>query len=81
MDDVYVDYVDRVEPTACQRTEDWWTDIDGEILSCLAKHDTMTPAEIGSALGISEGEVVAFLAILAPEGKITICQVKRGDAA
>jgi hypothetical protein len=74
-------YINPVAPTVGQQTEDWWSGIDGEILSCLAEHDTMTPAEIGSAVGVSEGEAVAFLAMLASEGKVTICQVKRGGAA
>jgi hypothetical protein len=73
--------VDRVEPMAHQQMEDWWTGIDGEILSCLAEHESMTPAEIGSILGLTQGEVVTLLALLAPEGKVTICQVKLGGAA
>jgi hypothetical protein len=73
--------VDRGEPRIDHRTEDWWASIDSEILTCLAGHDVMTPRELGSALGISEGEVVAFLAMLAPEGKVTICQVKLGKPA
>jgi DNA-binding Lrp family transcriptional regulator len=72
---------DRVEPTAHQGTGDWWTSIDAEILNCLAARDAMTPGEISSALGLSEGEVVALLAMLAPEGKVTICQVKLGGEA
>jgi hypothetical protein len=72
---------DRSERTARQHAEDWWSDIDREILGCLAEHESMTPAEIGSSLGLSEGEVVALLAMLAPEGKVTICQVKLGSAA
>ena len=73
-------HLDRPEQTARQHANDWWTDIDSEILGCLAEHESMTPAEIGSCLGLSEGEVVTLLAMLAPEGKVTICQVKLGGA-
>ena len=68
-------HLDRLEQAAPQPTEDWWTGIDGEILNCLAGRESMTPAEISSILGLSEGEVVTLLAMLAPEGRVTICRV------
>ena len=74
-------HLDRLQQAAPQPTEDWWTGIDGEILNCLAGRESMTPAEISSILGLSEGEVVTLLAMLAPEGRVTICRVKLGSAA
>lgn len=56
--------------------DDWWAAIDGEILSCLQRHGPMTPADLSQSVGISEGEAVALLAMLAREGKVRICQVE-----
>ena len=55
---------------------DWWGAIDGEILHCLAAHGTMTLGDVCEALGVSEGEATSFLAMLAREGKVRICQVE-----
>ena len=60
--------------------ESWWTEIDGEILGCLERHGAMGPREIAGELGISEGEVTAFVAMLAREGKIRIASVELVDA-
>lgn len=49
--------------------DDCWSEIDGEILSCLAGYGSMAPAEIGRKLGISEGAVTSLLSILATQGK------------
>ena len=54
----------------------WWGEIDGEILHCLSGHGTMTLGDVCGALGISEGEATSFLAMLAREGKVRICQVE-----
>ncbi|HET7876932.1 MAG TPA: hypothetical protein VFN71_15520 [Methylomirabilota bacterium] len=56
--------------------EDWWGAVDGEILECLKGHGMMTLEELCGELGISEGEAVTFLAMLAREGKVRICQVE-----
>jgi DNA-binding Lrp family transcriptional regulator len=53
---------------------DWWK-VDREILECLAAHGAMTPQEISRQLGLSEGEATSFLAMLAREGRVRICQV------
>ncbi len=38
----------------------------------------MTLAEISRRLGLSEGETMSLLAMLAGEGKVRICQVALG---
>ncbi len=53
-----------------------WEAIDREILSCLADRGARTPGEIAAAVGTSEGEATALLAMLAREGKVRICLVQ-----
>jgi DNA-binding Lrp family transcriptional regulator len=48
--------------------ENWWDDIDDEILDCLREHGPATVKEISEELGLSEGVATAFLAMLAGEG-------------
>lgn len=55
---------------------DWWAEIDGEVLRCLADHGAMSPVELGRRLGISEGEASAFVSMLVREGKLRIRQVE-----
>jgi tetratricopeptide (TPR) repeat protein len=54
---------------------DWWTQIDNDILGCLAD-GALTPAQIGVRLGISEGATTSLLSMLAREGKVRICLVE-----
>jgi DNA-binding Lrp family transcriptional regulator len=60
--------------------ESWWTEIDGEILSCLEHRGSMSPDEIAHELGISLGEVTAFVSMLAREGKVRIARVELAEA-
>lgn len=57
---------------------DWWAEIDDAILTSLAEHGAMTPAELARAAGLSEGEATAFLAMLVREGKVRMCLVALG---
>jgi hypothetical protein len=52
--------------------ENWWTEVDGDILQRLEINGVMAPHEIARDLGISEGEATAFLCMLAREGKVRI---------
>jgi hypothetical protein len=54
---------------------DWWWELDDAILGRLAEKGSMTPAEIGRELGISEDGVTSLLARLAQEGKVSIARV------
>jgi len=56
--------------------ENWWDDIDDEILDCLREHGPATVKEISEELGVSEGAATAFLAMLAREGRVRIVQVE-----
>jgi len=56
--------------------ENWWGDIDGEILDCLKEHGSATVKEISEELGLSEGAATAFLAMLAREGRVRIVRVE-----
>lgn len=56
--------------------ENWWGAIDDEILGCLADRGVMSPGELCERVGVSEGEMTAFLGMLAREGRIRIRQVE-----
>ncbi len=56
--------------------ENWWGPIDGAILDWLRQHGAVTVEQLGRELGLSEGEATAFLAMLAREGRVRICQVE-----
>ena len=62
--------VDQLDP------DNWWGDIDGEILDCLREHGSVTVNELSQELGLSEGAATAFLAMLAREGRVRIVQVE-----
>jgi DNA-binding Lrp family transcriptional regulator len=49
-----------------------WSEIDGEVLSVLERRGESSPETIARELGISVGEVTAFISMLAREGKIRI---------
>ena len=56
--------------------ENWWADIDGEILDRLREHGSATVNELSEELSLSEGAATAFLARLAREGRVRIVQVE-----
>ena len=62
--------IDQLDP------ENWWDDIDGEILDCLRERGSASVNEISEELGLSEGAATAFLAMLAREGRVRIVQVE-----
>ena len=62
--------VDQLDP------ENWWDDINGEILDRLREHGSATVSELSEELGLSEGAATAFLAMLAREGRVRIVQVE-----
>jgi hypothetical protein len=76
-----------LKPGVCTFSEEvvamdnWWTDIDDAVLEHLRRSGPATPAELAAAIGASEGETVAFLAMLAREGKIRIARVEVTDPA
>lgn len=57
--------------------ESWWSELDGEIVRCLAE-GPMDPAEIGRRLGVSEAAVTSLVPDLAREHRVRICLVAAG---
>ncbi len=60
---------------------DWWSETDAAILDCLRRHGAMSPIDLGRRLGVSEGEMTAFLAMLVREGKVSIRLVELNASA
>ena len=56
---------------------DWWSDLDDEIVNCLAGQESLTPDELGQKVGMSTEAVTSLLGRLAQEGRITILRVAR----
>ncbi len=57
--------------------ENWWGAVDGEILEVLAGRGAMSLTALCEQTGVSEGEMISFVAMLAREGRIRICQIER----
>ena len=47
--------------------DEWWTEIDTDILGSLGGNGAMASAELGLQLGISEGATTSLLSTLAQE--------------
>lgn len=56
--------------------EDWWSEIDDDVLRALAGNGAMAPAELARRLGISEGATASLLSMLAQAGRVRICLVE-----
>jgi hypothetical protein len=54
---------------------DFWSELESDVLRCLAEGREMTPAQIGRRVGISEHATCSILAMLAEAGKVRICSV------
>ncbi len=50
----------------------WWSEIEHEIVECLGSGGPISPGELGRRVGISKGEAIAFLCMLAREKKVSI---------
>jgi hypothetical protein len=50
---------------------EWWSEIEQGII-VPRKRWTLSPGELGHRVGISEGEAIAFLCMLARERKVSI---------
>jgi hypothetical protein len=66
----------NTEPAGDGTMNEWWTEIEDDILSGLAGNGAMTPAELGSKIGMSEAATVSVLSMLAHEGRIRVCLVE-----
>lgn len=56
--------------------DDWWTDMEEDVLRCLEGRGSVQPVEIAGKLGMSEAAATSLLAILAREGKVKISSVE-----
>jgi winged helix-turn-helix DNA-binding protein len=62
------------------RMNDWWAEIDDEILDCLRDRGPMSPAAIGRRIGVSEGAATSILSMLARQGRVRVCLVELTNA-
>jgi len=51
---------------------DWWSDTEHAVIDALASAGPMSPQDLAQRVGISEGEVIAYLCMLAKEKKVAI---------
>jgi DNA-binding Lrp family transcriptional regulator len=56
--------------------DDWWSDIDNEILATLEAGGRMEPAEVARQLGVPESSAASLIWGLASQGKVRICLVE-----
>jgi hypothetical protein len=77
---VFVDSDDAPVPEAVTGAGAWWDDVDKGVLECLAGGLSMTPADIGRRLGMSEDGVMSVIAMLAQEGKLRISLVTAAES-
>ena len=59
--------------------DDWWTEIDEEVLACLKRDGETSPAAVGRQLGVSEAMAASLLSMLVAEGRVRICLVGLPD--
>jgi hypothetical protein len=55
--------------------DEWWKDVEDDVLRCFDGRGAIPPAEIAARLGVSEASATSLLAIMAREGKVKICLV------
>lgn len=51
---------------------DWWSETEQAMVECLASAGPMSPQDLARRVGISEGEAISFLCMLAREKKVAI---------
>jgi hypothetical protein len=54
----------------------WWSEIDGDVRSCLERFGPMSPRDLARQLRLSEGAMASVLSLLAQEGKLRISRVE-----
>jgi DNA-binding Lrp family transcriptional regulator len=52
--------------------DEWWSDMERDILSCLKGHGATPVTEVARRLAVSEDAAASLLALLAREGKVRI---------
>jgi hypothetical protein len=51
---------------------EWWSEIEHGIIECLGSGGPLSPGELAHRVGLSEGEAIAFVCMLARERKVSI---------
>ena len=51
---------------------DWWSETEHAVVEALASAGPMSPQDLARRVGISDGEAIAFLCMLAREQKVAI---------
>jgi len=51
---------------------DWWSETEQAVIECLTSAGPMSPQDVARRIGISEGEAISFLCMLAREQKVAI---------
>lgn len=55
---------------------DWWSETDRAILECLRATGPMSPEDLSHRIGLSVGEITAFLGMLVREGRVRVRMVE-----
>lgn len=63
------------------RRDDWWADIEHDLLGCFGPDGVTSIDTVARRLGIPESAAVSLLAMLAWEGKVHIRVVERPRGA
>ena len=51
---------------------DWWSETEHAVVDALASAGPMSPQDLARRIGMSEGETIAYLCMLARERKVAI---------
>jgi len=60
---------------------DFWSELDREVLDCVAARGRVAPGEIARRLALSEDAVISIVSMLARDGKVRIGLVETVEAA
>jgi len=61
--------------------EECWAETDNAIVQCLRERGAMSPVDLAQRLGMSPGEVTAFVCLLAGQGKVQLRLVEASEDA
>jgi hypothetical protein len=62
-------------------SQEWWKDLEDDVLRCLEGRASVPPIEIAGKLGMSEAAATSLLSIMACDGKVRICAVSSEGAS
>ena len=59
--------------------QEWWKDLEDDVLRCLEGRGSVEPIEIADKLGMSEAAAASLLSMMAHDGKVRIRAVSSGE--